>query len=234
MKKIIFTSAFLLCTFFSFSQQMPERKPLTAEQIAQRKANALSQRLSLTEDQRSKAYTIFLDKAKKDLAAREALMKEMQKQRQQADAEAKLQNDKLSQLLNADQKKTFQDMQSRLNERSGGNSPRMRPGPQQRGFGFHNGPGDRQFQGPGNPGSRFQRPGSPGSRFQPGPHRQFQQPNMRPDRRPGGQGGFQQRPEDQDFRPFFRERLQRFQNRMNQQPGGPQTTPDNNQPNNRL
>jgi len=249
MKKILITSAILLCTITGFSQQAPAPKPPTAEQMAQREANALSQRLSLTEDQRSKAYAVYLDKAKKDLAAREARVKEMEKQREQATADAKQQSDKINSLLNADQKKTYQDMQTRLNGRPGGpggpgGSPRMRPGPQQQGPGFR-GPGGGQFQRPGNPGSRFQpgpggqfqRPGNSGSRLQPGPGGQPQGRNMPPafQRRLGGQGGQQGGPGGQNFRQKLRERLQspEFQNRLNrfrQQRGPMPPTPDNSQP----
>jgi protein CpxP len=218
MKKVTITFILLLCTVIGFSQQPPPPPKMpTPEQIAQREANALSQRLSLTEEQRSKAYTIYLDKAKKDLADREALMKEMQKRRDQASAEAKQQSDKINQLLNADQKKTYQDMQAQRSRPAvPGDLRGMRQGPQQRGF--QRGPGG-QFQGPGGQGPR--RPGG-----------QFQRPYMRPNfqGRPGGPGGFRQGPPaGPQGRPFRQELRNRFQNRMNRfpQPPNPPVAPDN-------
>jgi exonuclease VII large subunit len=224
MKRTIITSALILCSIIGFSQQRPAQNPNppTAEQIAQREANALSQRLSLTEEQRSKAYSIYLEKAKKDLAAREARMKEMEKQREIAAAAEKQQSDKISQLLNTDQKKTFEEMQTRRDRMSRPGAPQMRQGAPQQGF-------------QRGPGGQVQRPGGPGQRMQPGQERQLQRPNMPPNfqRRPGGPGNFQQgRPGVQNFRRDFPERfrMERFRNRSFRpqgQPAEPQNVPEN-------
>jgi periplasmic protein CpxP/Spy len=220
MKKIIITSTLLLCAVMGFSQQAPATAPKlpTAEQIAQREANALSQRLSLTEEQRSKAYNIYLEKAKKDIAAREALMKEMQKQRDLAAAERKQQDEKINQLLNAEQKKAYQDMQAQRNRFRGPGGSGMRQGPPQQGF--QRGPRDQfrgqRNQGPGRfqrPGGGFQGPGAPNSRFQGG---QPQRPNMPlpPNFRGRGQN-FGQGGPGQNLRPQLRQRFEerRIRNR---------------------
>lgn len=212
MKKALITSTLILCAAMGFSQPAPDRKPLTPEQVAQREANALSERLSLNEDQRSKAYSIYLDKATKDIAAREERMKEMQKQRELATAEQKDQQDKISQLLNADQKKTFETMRSRMNERRTGaeRAPGMRQGPDGQGLGFRRGPGE--LQGPNAPGQRFQRgpaeqfgrPDGPRAGFQRGPGEQFRGPGAPGLRSQGGpEGRIREDRMNQDFRGRF-------------------------------
>jgi hypothetical protein len=232
MKKLIATSAFLLVGIAGFSQPGPGRPDVSAEQIAQRQANALSERLSLSEDQRSKAYNVYLDAAKKNIAEREARMKEIQKQREAAEADQKNQSDKISQLLNADQKKTFQEMQARRREMGPGpGGPGIREGQRpQQGLGLRRGPGGDQLQRPGAPGQRFQsrpdgqnqqfrRPGAP-ERFQTRPDGQNQQFG-----RPGAPGQrFQTRPngQNQQFgRPDARgPRLQGGQGQQLRGPGG--------------
>jgi Skp family chaperone for outer membrane proteins len=220
MKKAIITSTLILCAAMGFSQPAPDRKPLNPEQVAQREANALSERLSLNEDQRSKAYSIYLDRASKDIAAREERMKEMQKQRELATAEQKDQQDKISQLLNADQKKTYENMRSRMNDRRQGpdGASGMRQGPQGQGLGFRRGPGE-QFQGQGAQGERFQRdpadqsgrPDGPRAGFQRGPGQEFRgqgAPGLRSQR--GEDGQIQGRPMGRNFRDRF-DRQDRFQ-----------------------
>ncbi|HCN82538.1 MAG TPA: hypothetical protein DIT07_02815 [Sphingobacteriaceae bacterium] len=225
MKRTIITSALILSAAMGFSQPASDRKPQTPEQVAQREANALSERLSLTEDQRSKAYSIYLDKATKEIAAREARMKEMQQQRELGITEEKQQQDKINQLLNADQKKTYENLRERMNDRrlGPGGALGMRQGPQGPGLGFRRGPGE-QFQGP-RPGDRFQRgpaeqfnrPEGPRSGFQRGPGQEFQQPGA-----PGQR--FQSRPDGQfqgrGMAPNFQGRPD-GQNRFQGRPGGP-------------
>ena len=205
MKRTIITSALILSVAVGFSQPAPDRKPLTPEQVAQREANALSERLSLTEDQRTKAYSIYLDKATKDIAVREARMKEMQKQRELATTEEKEQQDKINQLLNIDQKKTFENMRERMNNRRTGpaGAMGMRQGPQGQGLGFRRGPGGDQLQGPrpdrlqGGSNMQPDRPGGPRSGFQRGPGQQFQRGQGQQFRGPGAPGDRLQGPKGQ-------------------------------------
>lgn len=222
MKRTIITSALILSVAVSFSQPVPDRTPPTPEQVAQREANALSESLSLTEDQRTKAYSIYLEKATKDIAVREQRMKEMQKQRDAAITEEKQQQDKINDLLNADQKKTFETIRERMNNRRPGPDAAIgmrQGGPRGQGLDFRRGPGGNQLQGPRpdrlqrgpnqqfdrpegprsgfqrGPGQQFRRPDAPGDRLQSGPQGQFRDRRMGPDFqvRPDGRGSFQQR-----------------------------------------
>ncbi len=217
MKRTIITSALILAATVGFSQPAPDRKPPTPEQVAQREANALSERLSLTEDQRTKAYSIYLDKATKDIAAREERMKEMQKQRELSITEEKQQQDKINDLLNADQKKTFESMRERMNTRrpGPGGAIGMRQGPQ--GESFRRGPGGNQLQGPRPdrlqrvPDLQFDRPVGPRSDFQRGPGQQFQRGRGQQFRGPGApddrlKSGPQGQFRDSRIRPDFQVR----------------------------
>lgn len=108
MKKIFLTTAFAVFTTLIMAQSKPRHQQKTPEQIAQHQANRLSEKLSLTEAQRSKAYNVYLDQAKK----REVLMnerrKEMQKLHKQEQTIATTEDSRIEALLNADQKKSFQ------------------------------------------------------------------------------------------------------------------------------
>jgi hypothetical protein len=127
MKRIIITSTLLAFAVAGFAQQSPERTAPTAEQVAQRDANSLSERLSLSEDQRSKAYNVYLDRAKTQQKEREARMKEMQKQRERQLANNKQQDEKISKFLNADQKTKYQQFQDQRHDGPRGRMNRARP-----------------------------------------------------------------------------------------------------------
>lgn len=218
MKSIVITSTLLLFSVVGFSQQQrPEVKPPTPEQIAQRDTNALSERLSLTEDQRSKAYSVYLDRAKTQQSERESRLKEIQKQREQAVAQAKKQDERISQFLNEDQKKSYQQFKT---QRQGpGRVANIRPNRFGQGGGRGFGANPRM--------QRFQRSGRTDLRFQRGQRPQLQQrggpgfggrPDMRMQlrRAPGADGPGQQfngRPQRRDLQNGPQQRNFQFQNR---------------------
>ncbi len=221
MKKLLATSTFLLVGLVAFSQPGHGRPDVTAEQIAQRQANALSQHLTLSEEQRSKVYSVYLDAAKKELVAREARMKEMQKLHAQDSIARKQRHDKINQLLTAEQKTKFGQKLKARGLRGGGPgvAQNMRRGTLKQGgaLGFRQG-----GPGVGTRGPRFQGPkqGRPnGPQMQQGPRQMMHQgrpmgPQMQQGPRQQMQGG----PGQGQDRPDFQGRPRPNGAR----PGGPQ------------
>ena len=122
-KSIYFIVALLLVSVNSFAQQpntpkAEEPKMPTAEQIAKREADRMKQQYLLGNDQYDKVYKVCLKKAQKQVAR----MQEMQKEKEQMNAEMK-------KILNETQYERYQMHQQRPNQM-------MRRGGMQRGR-FH-------------------------------------------------------------------------------------------------
>ncbi|UKI17671.1 MAG: DUF4890 domain-containing protein [Bacteroidales bacterium] len=66
------------------SQQRPERKQFTPEQIAERRVESLGKTLELTDEQKKEIYEIYLANAAEQQQEMEAMRKAMQQQREKA------------------------------------------------------------------------------------------------------------------------------------------------------
>ncbi len=66
------------------SQQRPERKQFTPEQIAERRVESLGKTLELTDEQKKEIYDIYLANAAEQQQEMEAMRKAMQQQREKA------------------------------------------------------------------------------------------------------------------------------------------------------
>lgn len=117
MKKLIFTAIlFISMGTMAFAQQDSIKKVRkTPEQKAQHATDALAKKLSLTEDQKTKIYTINLEGMKKakenhvkgqkpDMAAMKASMEERDSQ--------------INGVLNDDQRKIYQEVKAKRAESS--------------------------------------------------------------------------------------------------------------------
>lgn len=97
----------------------------TPEERAQKITDALSTKLALTADQKSKIYAINLESAKKAQAKREAHMAEMKKEREAMRADLKNRDHEITSVLNEDQLKAYQELKK---ERIDHMKKRFRPG----------------------------------------------------------------------------------------------------------
>jgi hypothetical protein len=110
MKKIILTVAIAL-TAFTASYAQKENKPkLTPEQRAEKVASNLKTKLSLSDEQQKKVYQIEVDKMKKAEDWRKANHEAMKSKRDERQAFLKANDEKLQQVLTADQKKAYEAM----------------------------------------------------------------------------------------------------------------------------
>lgn len=82
----------------------------TPEVRAQKMTDALSSKLSLTADQKSKIYAINLENAKQAEVKRNARMAEMKKEREAVRTAWQQHDRQISAVLNNDQLKTYQDL----------------------------------------------------------------------------------------------------------------------------
>ncbi len=116
MKKLMMIAAILVSTVYITSAQEKidrgDRERKTPEERAQMITNGLEKKLNLTAEQKTKVYQLNLARAKE--------MNELQKSRiedrkQQMEARRSLMENsdkKLVEILNADQKKMYQDLKS--------------------------------------------------------------------------------------------------------------------------
>lgn len=128
MKKLLMICGLLFSVItFAQAQDGAGRQKMTPEQRAQRSAEGLAKKLSLNDDQKTKATAIFMDQANAMEKARaagdtdkEARRAEMMKLADDTDA-------KIGAILTADQKKTYETWKAERKERMKGN--RMGQGP---------------------------------------------------------------------------------------------------------
>lgn len=121
------------------SQQRPERKQFTPEQIAERRVESLGKTLELTDEQKKEIYDIYLANAVEQQQEMEAMRKAMQ-QREKQQARQKVLDEKMQKILDASQYKKWSKQQQAMQSR--GRFPAQggfqRPGGGEGGFG---GPG---------------------------------------------------------------------------------------------
>ena len=110
MKKIILTVAIALTAFTASYAQTDSKPKLTPEQRAEKVANNLKSKLSLSDEQQKKVYQIEVDKMKKAEEWRKANREDMKSKREERQAFMKSNDEKLQQVLTADQKKTYEAM----------------------------------------------------------------------------------------------------------------------------
>ncbi|KQC01006.1 hypothetical protein AQF98_10065 [Pedobacter sp. Hv1] len=108
--------------------QKPGKEKATAEQRAEKMANALQQKLSLTADQKQKIQQIELDRIKKNDEWRTQDRTAMQGKMEERKAFFKTNKEKMDAILTADQKKTLaasrDEMRDKMKDRRGGKGPR--------------------------------------------------------------------------------------------------------------
>lgn len=118
---------FSVVTFAQAQQGGGDRKMQTPEERAQRSADQLTKKLSLSDDQKTKVTAIFLDQA----VAMKKVREENKGDRTAMMAKMKAANDendvKINALLNDDQKKTFAEWKAEraenMKKRMGGKGP---------------------------------------------------------------------------------------------------------------
>lgn len=116
MKKVLIICALLFSVITFAKAQDGDRKMPTPEERAERTASQLTKKLNLTEDQKAKVKTIFLDQATTMMKMRE----ESKGDREGMMAKMKTINEandvKINAILNDDQKKAFAEWQTERKE----------------------------------------------------------------------------------------------------------------------
>lgn len=125
------------------SQQRPERRQFTPEQIAERRVESLGKTLELTDEQKKEIYDIYLANAAEQQQEMEAMRKAMQQQREKQQARQKALDEKMQKILDASQYKKWSKQQQAMQSRG-----RF---PSQGGFQRPQG-GEGGFGGPGQGG----------------------------------------------------------------------------------
>jgi protein CpxP len=110
MKKIILTVAIALTAFTASYAQKGDRNQLTPEQKAERVATNLKEKLSLSDDQKSKVYQLEVDRMKKSAEWRRDSQEAMKSKMESRKAFMKENDEKLEKILTADQKKLYESM----------------------------------------------------------------------------------------------------------------------------
>jgi Spy/CpxP family protein refolding chaperone len=110
MKKIILTVAIALTAFTASYAQKGDRTQLTPEQKAEKVATNLKEKLSLSDDQKSKVYQLEVDRMKKAAEWRKDNHEAMKSQMEERKAFMKENDEKLEKILTPDQKKAYDTM----------------------------------------------------------------------------------------------------------------------------
>lgn len=98
------------------SQQRPQRKQFTPEQIAERRVENMAKTLDLTDAQKEEIYKIYLTNAAEQQKESEAMRKMMQEQREKQKAREKALDEQMQKLLDASQyKKWLKQQQAQQN-----------------------------------------------------------------------------------------------------------------------
>ncbi len=117
MKKLMIICGLLFSAVTFANAQAGDRKMPTPEERAERSATQLTKKLNLSEDQKAKVKTIFLDQA----AAMTKIRTESKDDKAGAMAKMKALNEendvKINALLNDDQKKAFAEWQTERKDR---------------------------------------------------------------------------------------------------------------------
>lgn len=146
MKKLFYTLALVVLGIATSYAQRPSERPaprlrtelekLTPEQRAEKAANAMQKKLSLTADQKQKIQQIELDRIKKNDEWRKQDEKAIKGKMEERRTFAKASQDKIAAILTEEQKKTLassrDEMRERLKDRRADRAPRAprggRPG----------------------------------------------------------------------------------------------------------
>jgi periplasmic protein CpxP/Spy len=118
MKKSILTLAlFIGFATLGFSQESAKRARLTPEERAQKKTEALAEKLSLTKEQQEKVLAINLEEAKKNEAFMKREREERSKEMTERRALMKSNDEKINAILTADQKKAYQEFKEQRRDK---------------------------------------------------------------------------------------------------------------------
>lgn len=130
--------------------QRPQRKQMSAEEVATMRTERMAKSLELTDKQKAEIYKINLESAAEQQKEREEMMKMMQERREKQKAREEATDERMQKILDASQyKKWLKQKQNEQNRgRMGqggegrfGGSDRPMGGPQGFGGGFDNGMG---------------------------------------------------------------------------------------------
>ncbi len=110
MKKIILTVAIALTAFTASYAQKGDKIRMTPEQRAEKVATHLKEKLSLSDDQKSKVYQLEVDRMKKAAEWRKDNHEAMRSKMDSRKAFMKESDEKLEKILTADQKKAYEAM----------------------------------------------------------------------------------------------------------------------------
>ena len=117
MKKIFYTIALVVMGFTASYAQKSVREKLTPEQRAEKEATLMQQKLSLSEDQKSKIQTIQLERIKKSEEWRNADQGDRKGKIEERKAFAKANREKVEAILTPDQKKTWEASRAEMRDK---------------------------------------------------------------------------------------------------------------------
>lgn len=129
MKKLLIVCGLLFSVItFAHAQQGGGRKMPSPEERAKRNTDRLAEKLTLTEDQKTKVSTIFLDQATAVDKIREAGSGDREATRAQVLKLSDETDAKIAAVLTADQKKTYEawraEQKEKMKNRERGDGPR--------------------------------------------------------------------------------------------------------------
>jgi protein CpxP len=110
MKKIILTVALAVTALTASYAQKQDKVHLTPEQKAEKVATNLKTKLALSDEQKTKVYQVEVDRMKKSEEWKKATHEAMKAKSEDRKAFMKANDEKLEQILTADQKKTYEAM----------------------------------------------------------------------------------------------------------------------------
>jgi protein CpxP len=113
MKKIILTVAIAVTALTASYAQTANKAELTPEQKAEKVAAHLKTKLSLTDEQKTKVYQVEVDRIKKAEEWHKAKQDAMKSKKDEREAFMKANDEKLEQILTADQKKTYEALRDK-------------------------------------------------------------------------------------------------------------------------
>ena len=135
MKKLFYTVA-LVVMGITASYAQKTRENLTAEQKAEKAANAMQQKLNLTADQKSKVEQLELERIKKNEEWRKSDQGAMKNKMEERRAYMTASKEKMNAILTPEQQKTLEasreemknKMKERMKDRKGPRGPRAPKG----------------------------------------------------------------------------------------------------------
>ncbi len=133
MKKILFVMMTLTVLFTAAADAQNRRaggpqqpKEITAEQLAERRADRMTEQLSLNAEQRTQLYNLFLESARENIKHRQQMQQTHQNHAEAMKAAREKENTQLKKILTSEQYTRWEQMQA---DRPGKNAPRKKGAP---------------------------------------------------------------------------------------------------------